>query len=394
VGHDSQLFPPPERDKLTPQEKADLLCLARALELARKGVALTSPNPCVGAVIVTPEGGTVGEGSHTYDGRKHAEVLAIEQAGEQTRGATLYLNLEPCSHQGRTAPCADAVITAGIRRVVCSMQDPNPQIAGQGFAKLRAAGIEVEVGLLQAEAKTLNEAFAKYIRHKTPFVLLKSAMTLDGKIAPPPNAAPSADSKGGTRTNWITGEAARAHVQQLRHESDAILTGIGTILADDPLLTDRTAQPRRHPLLRVVLDSHLRLPLNSRIAQTAKDDVLVFCSSSDAQHRQQLGQLGVRIEQVPESSGGPLNLKAIVRRLGELEITSLIIEGGSHLNTAALDDGIVDKVMLYVAPKVFGQAAVPFTAVLKKPLTLSQATTHHFGEDFALEGYLKGPYNE
>ena len=274
------------------------------------------------------------------------------------------------------------------------MQDPNPQVAGQGFAKLRAAGIEVEVGLLEAEAKKLNEPFAKYIRHRTPFVLLKSAMTLDGKIAPPPNAAPHTDSRGATRTNWITGEAARAHVQQLRNEYDAILTGIGTILADDPLLTDRTGQPRRRPLLRVILDSQLRLPLNSRIPQTAKNDVLVFCASADAQHRQQLEQIGIRIEQVPESSGGHLNLTAILKRLGELEITSLIIEGGSHLNTAALDDGIVDKVILYVAPKIFGQAAIPFTAALKEPLTLHHATTHPFGEDCAVEGYLKDPYNE
>jgi len=391
LGH--KLVCAPKGDPLIHSEK-DQRFLRRALELARKGVALTSPNPCVGAAIVTPAGETVGEGFHTYDGRKHAEILAIEQAGEQARGTTLYLNLEPCSHQGRTGPCADALIAVGIRRVVCSMQDPNPEVAGQGFAKLRAAGIKVEVGLLEAEAKKLNEAFAKYIRHKTPFVLLKSAMTLDGKIAPPPDSALSANSRGSTRTNWITGDSARAHVQQLRHEYDAILTGIGTILADDPLLTDRTGQPRRRPLLRVILDSQLRLPVNSRIVQSANDDVLVVCSSADAQHRQQLEQRGVRIEQVPESSGGHLNLTAILRRLGALEVTSLIIEGGSHLTTAALDDEIVDKVMLHVAPKMFGQAAVPFTAVLKKPLTLSQTTTHQFGEDFAVEGYLKDPYNE
>ncbi len=345
-------------------------------------------------MIVAPDGTVAGEGSHTYENKKHAEILALERAGNHARGATLYLNLEPCSHQGRTGPCADAVIAAGIRRVACSMEDPNPQIAGQGFAKLRAAGIEVQVGLLQVEARKLNEAFAKYIRHKTPVVLLKSAMTLDGKIATAPNTSPSNAFSGSTRINWITGEIARAHVQKLRHQCDAILTGIGTILADDPLLTDRTSHPRRRPLLRVILDSHLRLPFDSQITRTAKDDVLVFCASKDYERRQQLEHLGVLIEQVPESSAGHLSLGAILRRLGELEITSLIIEGGSHLNTAALDDGIVDKVMLYFAPKIFGQAAVPFTAALKGPLSLSHTATHRFGEDFAVEGYLKDPYGE
>src|SRR5258708_28442124 len=235
----------------------DDLFLGRALELARAGIALTSPNPCVGAVVVTSDGTLVGEAFHTYQGKKHAEILAIERAGERARGGTLYLNLEPCSHQGRTGPCADAVIAAGIRRVVCSMGDPNPMVAGRGFAKLRAAGIQVEVGGFEAEARQLNEAFAKYIRHKTPFVTLKCAMTLDGKIAP--KSAPGDSSKGEARTAWITGGAARAHVHQLRHQSDAILTGIGTVLADDPLLTDRTGLPRRRPLLLVVLDSRLRL---------------------------------------------------------------------------------------------------------------------------------------
>ena len=368
--------------------------LQHALELARHGIALTSPNPCVGAVIVAPDGTITGEGSHTYENKKHAEVLALEHAGNRARGATLYLNLEPCSHQGRTGPCADTVIAAGIRRVVCSMEDPNPQVAGRGFAKLRNAGIEVAVGLLEAEAKKLNEAFAKYIRHKMPFVLLKSAMTLDGKIATSPNSAPSTDSRGSTRTSWITGEAARSHVQQLRHENDAILTGIGTILADDPLLTDRTGQPRRRPLLRVILDSHLRLPLESQIARTANSDVLIFYAARDQERRQQLEQLGISIESAPESPSGHLDLTSVLRRLGELEITSAMIEGGVHLNTAAVNDDIVDKVMLYVAPKIFGETAVPFTAALKQPLTLRQTTFHPFAEDFAVEGYLKDPYSE
>ena len=279
--------------------------MRRALDLARAGVGLVSPNPAVGAVVVDASGREVGAGTHTYDGVKHAEVLALEQAGESARGATLYLNLEPCSHQGRTGPCADAVIAAGIGRVICSMEDPNPQVAGQGFAKLRASGIKVEIGLFQAEARKLNESFAKYIRHGKPLVTLKSAMTLDGKIADarkagtgrdadPGSAAPATE---GARSgyHWITGEVARAHVQQLRHQNDAILAGVGTVMADDPLLTDRSGLPRRRKLLRVILDSYLRIPLASRVIQTAENDVLVLCSTAEEQPRQALEAKGIRV---------------------------------------------------------------------------------------------------
>ena len=250
----------------------DELFLRRALELARQGIGLTSPNPCVGAVIVDDSGNVLGEGFHTYGGVKHAEVLALEQAGEKARGATLYLNLEPCSHQGRTGPCCDAIIAAGIRRVVASMQDPNPLVSGKGFERLRNAGIAVASGILEEEAKPLNEAFAKYIRHHRPLVTLKAAMTLDGKIAPPPSESrnPTALGSGGVTGGWITSEPARAHVQQLRHQNDAIMVGVGTIIADDPLLTDRSGRPRRRPLLRVIVDSRLRLPLDSRVVKTAR----------------------------------------------------------------------------------------------------------------------------
>ena len=225
-------------------------------------------------------GGTiVGTGTHTYDGIKHAEILALEQAGEKARGATLYINLEPCSHQGRTLPCADALIAAGLVRVVACMQDPNPKVSGQGLAKLRGAGIDVSLGVLEEQAKALNESFAKYIRHHIPLIMLKAAMTLDGKIAPPPRQSLAAENA--TRANWITGEAARAHVQELRHQSDAIVAGVGTVIADDPLLTDRSGRPRRRPLLRVILDSRLRLPDESRVVKTAQDDVLVLCSFAE-----------------------------------------------------------------------------------------------------------------
>src|SRR5258706_3489347 len=363
----------------------------RALELARQGIALTSPNPCVGAVIATPDGTIVGEGFHTYEGKKHAEILALEQAGTRARGATIYVTLEPCSHQGSTGHCADAVIATGIARVVCSMEDPNPQVAGRGFAKLRAAGIQVDMNLFEADAGKPNEAFAKYIRHKAPLVTLKSAMTLDGKIARGTDL--DASVRGTARTDWITGEVARAHVQQLRHQSDAILTGIGTVLADDPLLTDRTGLPRRRSLLRVVLDSHLRLPLASRISQSAREDVLVFTEDTDLSRKNELEKLGIRVELVPRSGDNALDLSAILNRLGELEITSLLIEGGSHLNASVLDSRLVDKVFLFLAPKIFGDAGVPFAAGLHQSIEFTNPQFHQFADDCAIEGYLSDPYS-
>ncbi len=288
--------------------------MRRALDLARAGIGLVSPNPAVGAVVLDASGREVGCGTHTYDGVKHAEVLALEQAGDKARGGTLYLNLEPCSHQGRTAPCADAVIAAGIGRVVCSMEDPNPQVAGQGFAKLHAAGIKVEVGIFEAEAKKLNESFAKYIRLRKPLVTLKSAMTLDGKIADAskPGTERSSEARSATPAtegsrsgyHWITGEASRTHVQQLRHQSDAIMVGVGTVMADDPLLTDRSGRPRRRKLLRVILDSYLRVPLASRVVQTAENDVLVLCSTAEEQSRQALEAKGIRVQQIAAMADG------------------------------------------------------------------------------------------
>jgi diaminohydroxyphosphoribosylaminopyrimidine deaminase/5-amino-6-(5-phosphoribosylamino)uracil reductase len=387
---------------VTTSRDIDEQFLRRAFELARQGIGLTSPNPCVGAVIVDQHENIVGEGFHTYDGLKHAEVLALEQAGAKARGATLYVNLEPCSHQGRTGPCADAVIAAGIRRVVACMQDPNPQVAGQGFARLRAAAIEVSVGLLEEEAKELNESFAKYIRHHTPLVTLKAAMTLDGKIAPPGESRlPMALGAGGATGGWITSEPARAHVQELRHRHDAILAGVGTIMADDPLLTDRSGGARRRPLLRVILDSHLRLPLESRVVSTAQDDVLVLCSFAEEKRKKQLQDRGIRVEQIGKAIGdGRPDINEVMRRLGELEITSLLIEGGALVNWSALAAGAVDKVFLYYAPKILaGSGSVPFAAGpgfrhLYEAAYVKSFRLHRFGEDFAVEGYLRDPYGE
>ncbi len=381
--------------------EADERFLRRALELARQGTGLASPNPRVGAVVVDDSGNVLGEGIHTYEGRKHAEILAMEQAGSKACGATLYLNLEPCSHHGRTGPCADAIVQAGIRRVVASMADPNPTVCGKGFARLREAGVQVASGILEEEASVLNEPFAKYIRTHTPLVTLKAAMTLDGKIAPPPSEShnPTAQGAGGATGGWITSEPARDHVQQLRHQHDAIMVGVGTVIADDPLLTDRTGLPRRRPLLRVVLDSRLRLPLESRIAQTVNSDVLVLCSFAEEKRKQQLQDRGIRVEQIGTlAADGHPEMTGIARRLGELEITSLLIEGGALVNWAALASGIVDKVFLYYAPKILaGTGSVPFAAGAGFPRMSDAAYVkslklHRFGEDFAVEGYLRDPY--
>ncbi len=286
--------------------------LRRALDLASQGIGLASPNPCVGAVIADAQGNIAGTGIYTYAGVKHAEILALEASASRARGGTLYINLEPHAHHGRTPPCTDALIAAGIRRVVAAMPDPNPKVSGLGFEKLRAAGVQVDVGQLREPARGLNENFARYIRHGVPLVTLKSAMTLDGKIAPPPAVAPNPAAKtqapNGFSGHWLTGEAARAHAHQLRHQHDAILVGIGTVLADNPLLTDRSGRPRRRPLLRVILDSQLRLPLDSQLIRSVKSitanssddrDVVVFTSSADTKKKTELESYGARVETLP-----------------------------------------------------------------------------------------------
>jgi diaminohydroxyphosphoribosylaminopyrimidine deaminase / 5-amino-6-(5-phosphoribosylamino)uracil reductase len=377
--------------------------LREALELARRGLGLTSPNPNVGAVIVSDHGEVVGTGTHTYDGLKHAEILALEEAGDLARGATVFVNLEPCSHHGRTGPCADALIAAGVRRVVAGVLDPNPLVSGQGFARLREAGVSVASGLLVEECQRVNEAFANYIRRKMPLVTLKTAMTLDGKIAPPPGESenPTALGSASASGGWITSEVARAHVQELRHQTDAILVGVGTIIADDPLLTDRSGRPRRRPLLRVIVDSRLRLPLESRLAQSGREDILVVCSFAEEKRKQLLREHGIRVEQLPAATtDGRPNLSSLVQLLGELELTSLLIEGGAMINWAALHSGIVDKIFFYYAPKVLaGTGAIPFATTsgfksMNDAAYVKGLRFHRFGEDFAVEGYLRDPYRD
>jgi len=314
-----------------------------ALALARAGVGRTSPNPAVGAVVVR-DGEIVGRGTHTWAGVKHAEILAMEEAGERARGADLYVTLEPCSHHGRTGPCSEAVAAAGIRRVFTIMRDPNPLVAGDGIRALTAAGIEVELAPeYLSEAERINEAFLFSMRTGRPLVTLKSAVTLDGKISAPDD-----------NSGWITSERARAHVQQMRHLMDVMLTGIGTVLSDDCLLTDRTGRERSRPLLRVVVDSTLRLPLHYRIVTSARDDVVVATTSAASpERRRALEARGVRIL-VADGPGGRTDLRSVIEFLGRQQYRSVMIEAGSKLNWAALECGVVDKIFFYYAPKMLG----------------------------------------
>jgi diaminohydroxyphosphoribosylaminopyrimidine deaminase/5-amino-6-(5-phosphoribosylamino)uracil reductase len=367
----------------------DIRFMEHALALAGKGIGLASPNPTVGCVIVR-DGQIAGEGFHQYDWRDHAEIVALNTAGEKARGATLYVTLEPCNHTGRTGPCTEAIIAAGIQRVVAAMEDPNPATSGRGFERLRTAGIEVQSGLLEHNARRLNESFACWIRTKKPFITLKAALTLDGQLALPEPERKSNNRKG---HNWITSEESRAEVHRMRHTSDALLTGIGTILVDDPLLTDRSGRPRRRRLLRVILDSKLRLPPESRIVKTADDDLLVFTAvprkSSKARKLQNLG-----VEVVHASSRGRrLDLKSALTELGHRDILGVLLEAGPVLNGAALNAGIVDKLFLFYAPKIAGDDGVPFAHASKlSAAPLQGVRIHQFGPDFAVEAYLRDVY--
>jgi diaminohydroxyphosphoribosylaminopyrimidine deaminase/5-amino-6-(5-phosphoribosylamino)uracil reductase len=358
--------------------------MREALDLARKGRALASPNPMVGAVLER-DGEVVGRGYHTWAGVLHAEALALAEAGEKARGATLYVSLEPCAHQGRTPPCADALIAAGVARVVAPLADANPLVAGQGFEKLRQAGIVVVLaGEFAAEAGKLNEPFQHFMRTGKPLVTLKTAITLDGKISAPD------DNRG-----WITSERARAHVQELRHDHDAILTGIGTVLADDCLLTDRTGLPRSRPLLRIVVDSQLRLPLDSQMARSAQGDVAVITTSASSTARRALLQSrGIQVL-VLDGPGGRADLRGAVDWLARERYLSLMIEAGSKVNWSALESGIVDRIFFYYGPKILGGLeALPLAGGIGRrrradAIQIHGVTIHPIPPDeFAVEGYL------
>jgi diaminohydroxyphosphoribosylaminopyrimidine deaminase/5-amino-6-(5-phosphoribosylamino)uracil reductase len=353
--------------------------MRRALDLAAQGVGLTSPGPLVGCLIAAGEAEIVGEGFYDYQKVKHAETAALEQAGERARGAVAYISLEPHAHQGRTPPCTDALIKAGITRVVAPIEDPNPKVSGRGFAHLREAGIEVCTGLLADEATRSNEAYIHFMRTGRPFVHLKLAVSLDGKIA-----TRSGDSR------WIAGEEARARAHELRHRYDAILVGSGTVLADDPLLTDRSGRPRRRPLVRVILDDRLRLPADYQLSQTAHEAPVILFTSSDTQSAVALKQLGVEMLRI---EGGARDLTAMLSELGRREIQSVLIEGGGVVAGALLDAGLVNKVTFFIAPMIIGGANAP-TAVagsganrIKDAFQLEGIEVTEQGRDIEITGY-------
>ncbi|NNE99261.1 MAG: bifunctional diaminohydroxyphosphoribosylaminopyrimidine deaminase/5-amino-6-(5-phosphoribosylamino)uracil reductase RibD [Pyrinomonadaceae bacterium] len=352
----------------------------RALELAAKAIGQVSPSPLVGCVIVSDSGEIVGEGTYYYDKTIHAEVIALDQAGAMADGATAYISLEPHSHHGRTPPCTDALIKAGIKRVVCPIEDPNPLVSGKGFETLRQNGIEVVTGVLKKEAEKLNEKFIHWHKNGRPFVHVKIAMSLDGKIA---------TKKG--ESKWITGPGSRAVVQHLRHEYDAILVGGNTAFLDDPSLTDRSERMRHRKLVRIILDNSLRLPLRSQLVQSAsKFPTIVFTNQGDSESKRRLEEYGVEIVETKE---GGRDLRMVLKELGTRKIQSVLVEGGGEVAGSFHDAKLIDKVSFFVAPIIIGgkeaPASIGGTGVkdLSRAMRLRTKDVIHRGEDIEVTGY-------
>lgn len=324
----------------------DIKMTRRALELASQGVGQVSPSPLVGCVVVSENGETVGEGAYIYENVTHAEVLALNQADGRGKGGTAYVSLEPHAHRGRTAPCTEALINAGIKRVVAPIEDPNPLVSGKGFEQLRLNGIEVVTGILKEEAARLNEKFCHWHRAKRPFVHLKMAISLDGRIA--------------TRTGdsrWITGEESRAKAHELRHEYDAILVGANTVTVDNPSLTDRSGKKRRRPLVRVVVDNSLKISPASNLVLTAGEfPTLIFTDSRDAGKIADLRSEGVEVLQIAE---GGRNLQGVLYELGRRDLQSVLIEGGARVAGSFYDAKLIDKISFFIAPIVIGGEDAP-----------------------------------
>ena len=353
--------------------------MKRALSLARRGVGRTSPNPAVGCLIVR-DGEVVGEGWHRKAGAPHAEVHALRRAGDMARNADVYVTLEPCSHFGKTPPCADALVEAGVARVFVGMVDPNPLVSGKGIDRLRAAGIEVTAGIMERECGRINEAFIKHVTTGLPFVILKSAMTMDGKTA-----TASGDSK------WITSEKARGYVHKLRAMVDGIMVGVGTVIADDPQLTCRSAGKRKDPL-RIIVDSRLRIPTDARVLHLESDaETLIATVLRQSEKIDELRKLGIEIISCRERDGR-VDLADLFRKLGGMGIQSLLLEGGRELAGEAVRLGLIDKFLLFYAPKLvcgeglglFGGMGVGRMGEARKLLDIQ---IHRFGEDFMVEGY-------
>ena len=371
------------RDDLSAEAlaKADARWMRRALEQARRGIGRTTPNPVVGACVVTDEGVVVGDGAHERAGEPHAEVHVLDEAGERARGATLYCTLEPCAHAGRTGPCTERIIAAGITRVVAAMEDPFPLVSGRGFAALRAHGIEVEEGLEREASARLNQPFLTTIRDGRPFVILKAATSIDGRIA---------EAQG--RRTTLTSAAANRRVQSVRAQVDAIVVGSGTILVDDPLLTVRDVY-RERPLTRVVLDRRLRTPPNARLFSTLSAGPVIILTTRDAAaakgaERLALERVGADIL-APEHAG----VRHALRALSALDIQSVLLEGGAAVQAAAWDEDVVDYVQLYVAPVALGAGGVPLLDGRRCSLAwLIDSQVEMLGPDTVIEGYVHRPH--
>ena len=357
--------------------------MRRALELAGKAAGRTSPNPMVGAVIVK-NGCVIAEGYHKKAGRPHGEIEALRKAGKQAKGAQMFVNLEPCCYQGRTPPCTDAIIESGIKEVFLGMRDPNPRVAGKGIRQLRRAGVTVHSGLLKTDCQHLNEVFVKYIETGKPFVTLKSALSLDGKIA---------TSTG--ESQWITGPEARERVHRMRDQVDAILVGAGTVLKDNPRLTTRLKMGKGHNPARVILDAKAEIPLKARVFHHANRDRVVYVTTNkaSASRVKRLTDRGIEI-QVFQAKSSHISLIKLINLLGKMEIASVLLEGGSGINASALKAGIVDKVVLFLAPLIIGGESAPGVVggpgikSLKQALNIKNLTVTSVGADWMVEGYL------
>jgi diaminohydroxyphosphoribosylaminopyrimidine deaminase/5-amino-6-(5-phosphoribosylamino)uracil reductase len=366
----------------------DIEMMRRALKLAERGAGWTSPNPMVGAVIVK-EGRIIGEGWHRLYGSDHAEVDAFRNASEDVSGADMYVTLEPCSHYGKTPPCAKAIIEKGIGRVFVGIEDPNPLVSGRGIRMMRESGIHVESGFLEEEGRKLNEVFLKYITTGLPFCVMKTAMTLDGKIA-----TATGDSK------WITGELSREHVHELRHRLSGIMVGIGTILADDPMLTTRLqGRPSKDPV-RIVIDSSARTPLDAKVLNASSEagTIIAVTEKADSDKVKALAAKGAEVIVTPLREGG-VDLNFLMLELGRRKIDSVLLEGGGRVNYAALRSGVVDKVNAFIAPKIVGgeTARTPVEGegirLMKDAILFSKTEFRRFGDDIMIEGYISKEVN-
>jgi len=355
----------------------DQLYMKRVLKLADKGTGKVSPNPRVGAIIVK-HGKILSEGYHAFFGGPHAEVAALSGlTPEKCRNSTLYVNLEPCDHHGKTPPCTDVIINSGIRRVVVGSIDPNPIVNGRGIEKLKAAGIETKMGVLEANCIRMNAAYFKFIQHRKPYITLKIAQTLDGKIA---------TLSGQSR--WISSEASRRWVHRLRNENDAILVGINTVILDDPELTVRMVPG--HEVRKFVLDSTLRIPMKSRVLANPPNATIVTTSRAQTEKIKKLQDMGVHVWVLPMDENGRISLPSLWKKMTEAKITSVLVEGGKQLSTGLLNSGDPDRIVLFIAPKLFGEGIDAFGELgVSTPdgaFTFNESIWHRKGPDIVFEG--------